>query len=248
MSERLVISLVIVGNEVLSGKVVEENATFLIGRMKSLGARVREVAFVEDDIDAISEAMARVRGRSHQVIVTGGVGPTHDDVTVLAAAKALGVDVVEEVGLVEQVARLSEAGQIGRTPSAGARRLARVPCGAELVWGKTGVPWPVTRADNLWLFPGVPPLMRALFEGVVEHFTGSPPIYSEELELLADEATICEALDTIVSAHPTVEIGSYPRRESGRWKLRLTFESHDRAAMKAAFSAACEAFRAYAPS
>lgn len=249
MERRLVTSLVIVGNEVLSGKVVEQNAAFLIGRLRELGARVREVCFVEDEIEAIAEAIARNRTRADRVIVTGGIGPTHDDVTIQAAAHALAVEVHEDEALLRQIAELGKAAKRrGGTSvdelSQGERRLARVPRGACLEWGRTGVPWPVTRIENLWLFPGVPPLLQALFEGVVHHFSGSPPIFSGVLELEADEATICEALDAIVAAHRTVAIGSYPRREAGVWQLRLTFESHDRAATEAALAAARRAFAA----
>lgn len=254
---RLVVSIIVVGNEVLSGKVVEQNAAFLIGRMKALGARVREVVFVEDDVAAIVEAMQRTRARSDEVLVTGGVGPTHDDVTIAAAALALGVEVIEDEALVEQIVRLRRAtvgsaaggsapGQPGAGPgaNAGERRLARVPAGAVLMWGDK-VPWPVAKAANLWLFPGVPPLMQALFEGLVRHFEGSPERFGEALELVVEESIICEALDAIVLAHAKVEIGSYPRREAGVWRLRLTFESTDAAATEAAVAAARAAFAAY---
>lgn len=240
--ERLVVSLIVVGNEVLSGKVVEQNAAFLIGRMKALGARVREVVFVEDDVDAIVEAMQRVRARSDEVLVTGGIGPTHDDVTIAAAARALGVEVIEDPALVEQIARLRRSAPHA---SAGERRLARVPAGAVLMWGDARVPWPVAKAANMWLFPGVPPLMQALFDGLVRHFEGSPERHAEALELVVEEAVICEALDAIVAAHAAVEIGSYPRREDGIWRLRLTFESTDAAATEAAVAAARAAFAAH---
>lgn len=244
-ARRVVVSIVVVGNEVLSGKVVEQNAAFLIDRLKTLGARVREVAFVEDDIAAIAEALVRVGARSDQVLVTGGIGPTHDDVTIQAAALALGVPVVEDAGLVDQVARLGKPGREGRAPTAGERRLARVPEGATLMWGTTGVPWPVAKAGNLWLFPGVPPLMQALFNGLVHHFSGSPARFGGALELSVEESVICEALDAIVAAHVSVEIGSYPRREGGGWQLRLTFESVDEAATAAALAAARAAFESY---
>lgn len=246
---RLVVSLVIVGNEVLSGKVVEQNAAFLIGRMRTLGARVREVVFVEDDIAAIAEALARVGPRSHEVLVTGGVGPTHDDVTIQGAALALGVPVVEDPELVAQIELLGKSARGGKEVSAGERRLARVPRGATLMWGvgegHKRIPWPVARAGNLWFFPGVPPLLQHLFDGLAAHFSSSPTRYSEALELIVEEATICEALDAIVGDHGAVEIGSYPRREAGVWHLRLTFDAADERAVKAARDAACAAFERY---
>jgi len=244
VARRLCVSIVVVGNEVLSGKVVEQNAAFLIGRLKVLGARVREVVFVEDDVDAIAEALARVRVRSDEVLVTGGIGPTHDDVTIQAAAQALGVAVVEEPQLLVQIARLGKSAREGRELTSGERRLARVPAGATLQWSER-LPWPVARVANLWLFPGVPPLLQALFEGLVGRFSGAPPLFAEALELTIEESVICEALDAIVAAHGAVEIGSYPRREAGVWQLRLTFESPDLAATTAAVTAARAAFGVY---
>lgn len=242
-------SLVIVGNEVLSGKVVEQNAAFLIGRMRTLGARVREVVFVEDDVHAIAEALTRVGPRSHEVLVTGGVGPTHDDVTIQGAALALGVPVVEDAELVAQIEILGKSARSGKQVSAGERRLARVPAGTTLMWGVAEggnrIPWPVARTRNLWFFPGVPPLLQHLFNGLAAHFATSPTRYSEALELVVDEATICEALDVIVAAHAGVEIGSYPRREDGVWHLRLTFDAADEGAVQAARGAAQAAFERY---
>lgn len=244
-AHRLVVSLVVVGNEVLSGKVVEQNAAFLIGRMRALGARVREVVFVEDDVPAIAEALGRVGPRSDHVLVTGGIGPTHDDVTILATATALGVPVVEDADVLDQLSRIAKSARAGQPLTAGERRLARVPEGSRLMWSER-IPWPVAKVANIWLFPGVPPLMQALFDGLKSHFEGSPTLYSRGLELTVEEAAICEPLDAIVLAHPEVEIGSYPRREGGVWHLRLTFESGREDAVIAALDAAVSAFGQYA--
>lgn len=224
---RLVVSLVVVGNEVLSGKVEEKNARFLIRRLRELGARVREVVFVEDDVDAIAEAIARVTPRSDVVLTSGGVGPTHDDVTVAGVARALGVEVVEDAAMLAQLGRL--------TATPGASRLARVPLGSVLVRGNR-IPWPVIRCAKLWLFPGVPMMLEALFDDLAEHFSGSPEVYSDALELVVEESVICELLDALVSRHPAVEVGSYPRREDGVWRLRLTFDGTDRAAVTSALA------------
>lgn len=217
---RLVVSLVVIGNEVLSGKVEEQNARFLTRRLRELGARLKEVVFVEDEVDAIAEAVARVAARSDCVLTSGGVGPTHDDVTVAGVAKALGVPVVEDPAILELIER-----HMSRTLASapGARRLARVPGGARLIRGKR-IPWPIIQCQNTWLFPGVPPMLETLFDEVCEHFAGSPKVYSEHIELVVEESLICEALDALVARHASVEIGSYPRREGGAWRLRLTFD------------------------
>lgn len=230
---RLTVSLVVIGNEVLSGKVDELNARFLIKRLRALGARVREVVFVEDEVTAIAEAVARGVLRSDVVITSGGVGPTHDDVTVAGVAAALAVPVVEDLAILGMLST-----HLSRAP--GARRLARVPQGATLMRGR--LPWPVIRCDKVWLFPGVPPMLEALFEDFAAHFAGSPEVLSSAIELAVEESLICDALDALVARHPEVEIGSYPRREDGAWRLRLTFDGIRAEAVAAAHDEAASLF------
>lgn len=117
IGHRVVVSLVVIGNEVLCGKVEEQNARYLIKRLRALGARVREIVFIEDDVAAIAEAVSRVSRRSDAVITTGGVGPTHDDVTVAGVAMALGVPVVEDEAIVAM-----SPWRLGRDGSRGCRR------------------------------------------------------------------------------------------------------------------------------
>lgn len=234
LAERLSVSLVVIGNEVLCGKVEELNARFLIKRLRALGARVREVVFVEDDIAAIAEAVARVSARSDAVITSGGVGPTHDDVTVAGVAQALGVAVVEDEGILGLL-----SSHLAKVP--GARRLARAPAGSVLMRGKR-IPWPVIRCQKVWLFPGVPVMLEGLFEDLASHFAGSPEVYSLALELVVEESRIVEDLDALVARHPAVEIGSYPRREDGAWRLRLTFDGSAEQAVLAAHAEAVGLF------
>lgn len=242
---RRAVAIIVVGNEVLSGKVAEQNAAYFIRRLRELGARVREVVIVEDDVQAIARAVRRLRPEVDDVVTSGGVGPTHDDVTIEAVALALGVPVVESPAIAERLEAIVRA---PLTP--GHRRLCKIPDGSELVFG-TKVPWPIARIAggaseaDLWLFPGVPPLLQALFEDVRQHFAGSPPFHHAALELVAEESMICEALDGIVLAHPAVAIGSYPRREDGGWRLRLTFEGDAEDAVRAALAEAERCFASY---
>lgn len=239
MARRRVIGLVVVGNEVLSGKVQELNAAFLIKRFRELGARVREVAIVEDDVDAIARAVARLAAECDDVLTTGGVGPTHDDVTIEAVARAAGVEVIESPEIMERFERLVKA-----PLSVGQRRLCRVPAGSALVFG-TRVPWPIAKTGNVWLFPGVPPMLQQLFEDARPHFEGSPPWHQAALELATDEPTIVLRLDELVVRHGAVAIGSYPRREDSGWKLRLTFEGDSADAVAAALCDAEALFAGY---
>lgn len=231
---RATFGLVVIGDEVLSAKVVEANAAFLLQALREIGASIREVVFVPDEVEAIAEAVRRQAPRCDVVITTGGIGPTHDDVSVAAVAAAFGVDVVEHPAILKALESLGAL-------SEGRRRLARVPAGAELIWGE-GVPWPVAKLENIWMFPGVPSFVRGLFNGLRDKFPASPRRTHRALELVVEESMICVALDELVSQHHGVAIGSYPRLVTGVWQLRLTFDGPDAEAVDAALLAALETF------
>lgn len=237
--KRLAVGLCVIGDEVLSGKVVEQNAAFLIARLRDLGAHVVEVAFVGDTHAAIAEAVTRLESRADVVVTTGGIGPTHDDVTLQAIAELRGVAIVEHPEIVERLMRHAN------TASApGYRRLARVPLGTTLVWG-VGVPWPALKHGKTWLLPGIPPLLQRVFGAIETHFAGSPPWFQRTLELAVEESLVYEALDAIVGRHRAVQIGSYPRFEPAGWRLKLTFEGADETAVASALGEARTAFEAH---
>jgi molybdenum cofactor synthesis domain-containing protein len=227
---RATAGLCIIGDEVLSASVRDVNTPFLLDALRELGAQVREVVQVADDRDAIVEAVTRLTARCDFVITTGGIGPTHDDVTVAAVAEAFGVAVIEHP---EILAVLESHAPL--TP--GRRRLARVPEGAVPVWSQS-LRWPVARMRNVWLFPGVPDMVRGLFQDLRPQLPTSPQRARAALELAVEESVICEALDALAATTPDVAIGSYPRPERGpdgrvAWRVRLTFEGADSEAVSA---------------
>ncbi|MFT7581799.1 MAG: molybdenum cofactor synthesis domain-containing protein [Myxococcota bacterium] len=222
---------IIIGNEILSGKVEEKNAAFLIGRFRALGVRLAEVAFIEDTREAIVSAIHRLSPEHDFVVTTGGVGPTHDDVTMSAVADAFGVSLVDSEELKTIMTRLMKA-----APTPGHLRMTWVPDGSESVYG-ADMPWPTTKMRNVFIFPGVPWLLRAKFQDIEGHFASTHRVHLGVFELDAEEAHICESLDAIVGAHPNVEIGSYPRYEAGAWKIRLTVEALGPAPILAAMTA-----------
>jgi molybdenum cofactor synthesis domain-containing protein len=213
------VGLVVIGDEVLSARVAEANAVYLLGAMRDRGFEVVEVVFVRDRIDAIAEAVLRQDTRCDLVITTGGIGPTHDDLTVAALAHAFGVPIIEHPDILAALARMGPMNE-------GRQRLARVPEGATLHWGRR-IPWPVARLGKVYMFPGVPEFVRALFEDLQTSLPAATPRTALTLELAVEESTICLELDRLVTDHGDVAIGSYPRRESGAWRLRLTFEATD---------------------
>lgn len=233
--ERPSCAVVIIGNEVLSGKVVEKNGAFLIGRLREIGVRLGRLEIVSDDYEAIGDAVRRASTGYDFVLTTGGVGPTHDDITIAAIARAFDVPVVRHPDI-ESLVR----GYFGDKTTEAHLRLADVPEGAVLRGG-SAPPWPTVTFRNIYILPGIPKLAVAKFEALASHF-GGQKLYNAALTVHALEADIADALDGVVATHGAVEIGSYPRKEDGRWIVRLTVESVDRHATAGALEALRAAF------
>jgi len=210
---------VIIGNEVLTGRIEEKNSAFFVRRFRALGVRLREVCFVEDRVDAIADTLRRLAPAHDQVVTSGGIGPTHDDVTIEAVAAAFDAPVVESPALVSLLERL-----LGARATPGHLRMARIPEGGELVFGGD-VRWPVLKMANVYIFPGVPWLLRSTFEAIESRFACETPLLVGAFAVASEEALICERLDAVAARHGLVEIGSYPRFDGLAWSLRLTLES-----------------------
>jgi molybdenum cofactor synthesis domain-containing protein len=221
-------AVVIIGNEILSGKFADENARFLIGELRDLGVDLGRISIIPDDIDDIAETVPRAAARFDSVFTSGGVGPTHDDVTMAGLARGFGTRVVRHPVLEELLRKY-----YGDKLTDSHLRLAEVPDGAELVYGEDRV-WPVLAYRNVYILPGVPSLFRRKFLSIRERFR-SLPFFSARVYVMADETTIAPDLDRMVSAHPTVNFGSYPRFDETEYRVLLTVESQDRSAVERAF-------------
>jgi molybdenum cofactor synthesis domain-containing protein len=212
--------IVIIGNEILSGKFADENASFLIGELRALGVELGRIAIIPDQIDDIAETVPRHAARFDAVFTSGGVGPTHDDVTMAGIARGFGTSVVRHPNL-EKLLREYYKERLTDSHL----RLAQVPDGTELVYGTDPV-WPVICYRNVYILPGVPALFRRKFLAIRERFR-SRPFHTVRVYVMADEATIAPDLDRVVAAHPAVAFGSYPRFDEPDYRVLLTVESQD---------------------
>ncbi|XXF81045.1 molybdopterin-binding protein [Myxococcaceae bacterium GXIMD 01537] len=194
---------IIIGNEVLTAKVQDANGPHLIRRLRELGVPLHSVETIPDEVDAIVDAVARARRKAAYVFTSGGIGPTHDDVTVRAVALALGRPVVR---LPEMVALIQARAQ--DSASVEALRLADAPEGAVLL-PQPGTWYPVLTVDDIFLLPGVPQLFRLQLETVLARLQGSP-VHLRNLYLRLGEGAIAAVLDRVALAMPHVAIGSYP--------------------------------------
>jgi molybdenum cofactor synthesis domain-containing protein len=226
--------LVVVGSEVLSAKVEDENGPWAARRLRELGVRLLAIQTVADAVDDVVEAVDRARRRADWVFTSGGVGPTHDDVTVAAVARALGRPVERSPELVRVIRDLHREHHGGEEPPEAALRMADVPEGTRLL-GDAG--YPTLVAGNVVMLPGVPQFFRFQFDRIA-HLLEAPPFRLACLFLSAGEGEIAPALDRIAHAHPAVEIGSYPRFDAGSdHRVLVTLEAKDGAAVRAALDA-----------
>jgi molybdenum cofactor synthesis domain-containing protein len=229
-SAPLCAGVIIIGSEVLTAKVADENGPFLLGRLRALGVSVSRLVTVGDEVDEIVWAVRALRSRSDWIFTTGGVGPTHDDITVGAVARALGRRVERSPDL---IALLHRHG--GDDLPEEALRMANVVAGTELVSiDQTRLPAMVV--DRIALLPGVPALARRQFEAIAPRLQ-SPAVVLREVYVDAYESVIAAALDRVATAHPAVDIGSYPQFEASEYKVKLTLESRDGAAVQIAVEA-----------
>ena len=213
-------ALVIIGQELLSGKVKDENVGFLSEQLYGLGVEVKRVLFVSDDEADIVEALRWVAGRHDYVFTTGGMGPTHDDVTVAAVAQALERPLVHSASLERLLETL-----YGLQPGPERSRLCRIPEGAEL-YHPEGARYPQLIVDNVYLFPGVPAIVRTKFTALADRFR-SQPIFTESLDLDRSELEVLAPLTAAVESYPGVRFGSYPSYDQGKESVRLTLDATD---------------------
>ncbi len=211
--------IVIIGDEILTGKFADENAAFLIGELRALGVELRRIVVIPDMLDDIAQTVTELAGRFDHVFTSGGVGPTHDDITMAGIAQGFGTRVVRSPVLEDRV-----RAYWGAKLSAPNLRLADVPEGAELVYGKDLV-WPVVAYRNVYILPGVPALFRRKFVDTRDRFR-TEPMTVARVYLDAEEGQIAGELDAVVAAFPAVRIGSYPRFTERDFKVLITLEAH----------------------
>ena len=222
------VAAVVIGEEILSGKFADENGPFLIRRLRELGADLRRLVVIGDGVDEIADEVRRCSDRYQRVITTGGVGPTHDDRTFLGVARAFDEPLVEHA---ELRARLLG---YGLPPNDATLRMAQVPQSAVLVAGSGE--YPVIAVRNVFVFPGVPKLMRKKFDAIQQHFAGTV-VATARLETDRPETDIAADLTAVQDAEPNVQIGSYPRFDDGAFRVIVTLESRDGAALERARAA-----------
>ena len=227
-------ALIVIGDEVLSGKIRDANGPYLTDKLRAAGVPLGRILTIGDDLDEIVWAVSSCRRRFSPIFTSGGIGPPHDDLTVAGVAAALGRKVVTEPTIAASVRE-----HYGAALEPEALRLANVPEGAVLF--RTAKSWyPVITVEDVYLLPGVPQLFRMHADGLVERFAGEP-FHLRQVFLSIGETAIAAALDRVARDHAAVSIGSYPRFDAPDHVVKLTLEAKDVAAVEAALKALLDA-------
>jgi molybdopterin-biosynthesis enzyme MoeA-like protein len=225
--ERATACVMIIGNEILSGKTQDANLQFFAIELAKLGIALEEARVVRDDPQMIIEQLNECRARHTYVFTTGGIGPTHDDITAACVASAFGVPLELRDEAVERL-------RGGRGDLNEARlKMARIPAGATLIDNPISHA-PGFRIGNVLVFAGIPAIARAMFHASAPDLRAGPQIVSAAIDAFAREGDIAAPLERIARAHPEVEIGSYPFARDGRFGAALVVRGADAAAVQRA--------------
>jgi FAD synthetase len=219
--------IILVGNEILSGKIEDANAAYLCRELRALGVDVARITVIPDEVQLIAEEVASFSRKFDMVFTSGGVGPTHDDVTIEGVARAMGAPVVRHPYLVELLERYYR----GKVT---ALRMAAIPEGAELVGGET-VRFPTILMRNVYVLPGVPEIFRAKFEALRERFRDQP-IHLRNVFVTIGEGTLADFLNRLLGDFPLLQLGSYPEFSNPEYKVKVTLESRDRSYVEQALA------------
>jgi molybdenum cofactor synthesis domain-containing protein len=218
-------ALIVIGDEILSGRTHDRNIAQVAGWLQVQGIRLMEVRVVPDVGQRIGEAVNALRSSHDYLFTTGGIGPTHDDITVDAVAAALGLAVVVH----PEAKRILEAYYSTRGGLTDARlRMARVPEGAELIPNRmSGAPG--IRIGNVFLMAGVPHIAAQMLDALTGTLEGGAPLLTETIGCWVPESEVAEILREVEKAHPACSIGSYPFFKGGRVGANFVIRSTDAA-------------------
>jgi molybdenum cofactor synthesis domain-containing protein len=220
----VIAALLTIGNEIVSGDVLNTNAAWLAQRLEALGVKVALAAAVPDEIETVAGFVNRERARVDHLIVTGGLGGTPDDLTREAIAAAFGVEQVEVPELADELRR-----RYDRSPDYAAR-WAHLPAGSRPLRNPKGGA-PGFAIDNVWVLPGLPSEMEAMFDAYADEFRGEEPIASWRRLLATRESDIVHLLASATTRWPAVSIGSYPRFEPSGPEVEVVLKSANAAAL-----------------
>jgi molybdenum cofactor synthesis domain-containing protein len=222
MSQSVTACVIVIGNEILSGRTQDINLNHIATTLGGWGIRVHHARVIPDDEDIIVNTINEVRGSYDYVFTTGGIGPTHDDITAVCIAKAFGVPIVQHPDIEERIRRRPAPDDV----MASRLLMARVPEGAALIDNPSGGPQGFAM-ENVHVMAGIPRVMQAMLSTLEGELTTGPVIRSHTVRAYTGESSIADALALIQQNHPDADIGSYPFLREDRYGTHIVIRSSD---------------------
>lgn len=222
--------IVVIGNEILSGKTVDSNSAFLARELRQLGVTLKRITVIPDELDVIAETVRDFHEKFDLVFTSGGVGPTHDDITIEGVARALNRRVIVHPVLEGKIREYLD----GRPATAAHLKMAEVPEGAELLVDDR-LRFPTIKVENIYVLPGIPEILQQKFLALKDRFLVDPyylkVIYTNEFE-----STIAVYLNETLREYPDLLLGSYPKIGDAEYRVKVTLESKDKDYVERAFT------------
>ena len=213
-------SLIIIGDEILSGRTEDKNLVYLAKWLGKLGINLSEVRVVLDEEEEIIEAVNALRKKYDYVFTTGGIGPTHDDITTESVAKAFGVETRIDDDALEKMREFLA----GKELTEPLLKMLRIPEGGELIYS------PATKApgykiENVFVMAGIPKIMQGMLEGMYDYLERGDILHSKSFDIMVGESFFAEELTKIQDTHPNVSVGSYPFSRDGVYGATIVLRS-----------------------
>ncbi len=221
--------IVIIGNEILSGKVVDTNSAFLAKELRQIGVTLRRIVVIPDELEVIAEVVRDFYGRFDVVFTSGGVGPTHDDITMEGIALALGRRLVRHPVLEEKI-----RGYLKERVNEAHLKMTEVPEGAELI-DSDKVLFPTVKVESIYILPGIPEILQQKFLAFKDQLAVDP-YHLKVIYVQEGESAIAKYLNATLQEFPELLLGSYPKIGDPAYKVKLTLESKDKAYLEQAFA------------
>ena len=229
MAEIVTAAVLVIGNEILSGRTKDANLNYLATELTSIGIRLMEARVVADVPEAIVKAVNELRASHSYVFTTGGIGPTHDDITSECVAKAFGVPLLKDPRAVRLLT--NHYGEANLTEAR--LRMAHVPEGATLVDNPVSIA-PGFQIGNVFVLAGVPSICRAMFDGLKTRLRTGEKVLSVTISGYVGEGVIAKGLGELQSRYPQLDIGSYPFFRQSRFGASFVLRGTDAAMLKSA--------------
>jgi molybdenum cofactor synthesis domain-containing protein len=213
-------ALLVIGNEILSGKVRDTNSAFLAVELRKLGVDLERILTIPDQVELIARETRAMSEAYDFVFTSGGIGPTHDDMTMDGIALAFDREIELNQAMVDRMQRYSD-----KPLNDAMKKMALIPGGAEIL-DVGGLWFPVVVVENVHIFPGIPELFEKKFHSIRDRFSGVPFVL-RKLYVRESESDIAEILNALLREFPELMLGSYPRINEEHYRVMLTLESRD---------------------